>query len=124
MTPLLLELMVRFDSSALTIVCLALVGALVALLLYLPIAKRRAYNRGASAAEPKLTRERDVAENQRDSARLLARERQVRIVELLAVNATMRGQAADLQRRAAAMIEAHEAPTEAQAHVLRMEGRR
>jgi signal transduction histidine kinase len=122
-TPLILDALIRVDSIPLALACLALALIVLALLAYIPITRRRAYNRGAAAAEPKLQRDLTVSDSRLESARAALRELRVKNVDLLEVNAKLRGHAADLARKAMEMVNAHEDPTEAQAHILRMSQR-
>ena len=124
MTPLIIEQYVRIDSAGLTIVCLLLLAAVVALLVALPVSRARSYARGAAAAEPKLTRERDLAEAHLAAAKVTIRDQRAEIAGLRDTNARLRGQAAGIAARAMELVNAVDEPTEAQAHILRMGGRR
>ena len=124
MTPLILEPMIRLDSTGMTVVVLLLTAAVVALLVPLPVARARSYARGAADAEPKLRRERDIAEAHLAAARASLKDLRAETAGLRDTNARLRGQAAVVAARAMELVNAVDEPTEAQAHLLRMGGRR
>lgn len=126
--PLILEPMIRFDQVGLSLAVLVLGAACIGLLIALPAVAAANRRLGRMGAEPKLTEELSEIKGEFSAYRQAAeREAKVQareIAELRATNAKLRGQAADIARRAMEMVNSHEEPTEAQAHVLRMEGRR
>ena len=124
MTPVILESMIRLDSAGMTIAVLILLAAVVALLVALPVSRARSYTRGAAEAEPKLRRELDLAEAHLAAAKVTVRDQRAEIAGLRDTNARLRGQAAGIAARAMELVNAVDEPTEAQAHILRMGGRR
>lgn len=128
MTPLIFEPIIRFDSAGLTLAVLVLGAACIGLVIALPAVAAANRHLGRVSAEPKLARELEETKG-RFAAFKEAAKRQIEhqareIVDLKATNAELRGRAADVARKAMELVNAHDEPTEAQAQILRMEGRR
>jgi hypothetical protein len=120
MTPIILESTWRLEPVWLVAACILLAAAVAALLVWLPIARRRAWDRGAAAAEPALRQRLVVAEAHIEAARVAMRELRQELVALKDANATMRGRAADLAARAMGLVTAHEEPRDGR--IIRMGG--
>jgi len=123
--PLILEVTARVESAWLAAVCLLLAAALALLLfVVLPIARGRAYRAGLDRSDPTLARERDrYHELWRGRGEHVERlERDLR--DTKATLAIARGLAADIARRATDATHVAEAPSEREAHVLRIGARR
>lgn len=122
--PMIIEQTIRIDSQALAIACAILLAALVATWLWIPITKARSYRRGADDAEPKLTRDLAIANGKNEAARLTMRELRMALAEAKATIATLRGLGADIAHRSAHLVTAIDEPSEREAHILRIGGKR
>ncbi len=122
--PVIVEQTIRIDSQVLGIACAVLLAALVATWLWIPITKARSYRRGADDAEPKLTRDLAIANGKTEAARGTMRELRMALAEAKATIAMLRGLGSDIAHRAARLVTAVDDPSEREAHILRIGGKR
>lgn len=120
MTPVILETYIRVPSYGMTLAVLILAAGVVVLLVALPIHGAAQRRKGREEAEPTLRAERDTARMERDESRRDGKRKDGEIARLRGELSIMRGLGAQVMSTAARLVNAYDAPTEAETHVIKM----